>query len=86
MPANMNACDWAERIGWKRFFELTGLPFTEHLIDDFPGSCLLYLASEHAVQILAMFGDGFAPARLINRKQENSHGWRRYFRKKKCHR
>lgn len=27
--------DWAERIGWERFFELTGLPFTEHLIDDF---------------------------------------------------
>ena len=26
---------WAERIGWERFFEKTGLEFTEHLIDDF---------------------------------------------------
>jgi sulfite reductase beta subunit len=27
--------DWAERIGWERFFEKTGLPFTDHLIDDY---------------------------------------------------
>jgi len=27
--------DWAERIGWERFFEKTGLEFTHHLIDDF---------------------------------------------------
>ncbi|MDE5879712.1 MAG: dissimilatory-type sulfite reductase subunit beta, partial [Desulfovibrio sp.] len=27
--------DWAERIGWEEFFKLTGLEFTEHLIDDF---------------------------------------------------
>ena len=27
--------DWAERIGWESFFELTGLEFTHHLIDDF---------------------------------------------------
>ena len=27
--------DWAERIGWERFFEKCGLEFTEHLIDDF---------------------------------------------------
>ncbi len=27
--------DWAERIGWERFFELTGLAFSHHLIDDF---------------------------------------------------
>ncbi len=27
--------DWAERIGWERFFEVTGLEFTHHLIDDF---------------------------------------------------
>jgi len=26
---------WAERIGWERFFEKTGLEFTHHLIDDF---------------------------------------------------
>jgi sulfite reductase beta subunit len=27
--------DWAERIGWERFFDKCGLPFTEHLIDDY---------------------------------------------------
>ena len=27
--------DWAERIGWEKFFELTGLEFSHHLIDDF---------------------------------------------------
>ena len=27
--------DWAERIGWERFFEKTGIEFTHHLIDDF---------------------------------------------------
>ncbi|WP_027721273.1 dissimilatory-type sulfite reductase subunit beta [Maridesulfovibrio zosterae] len=27
--------DWAERIGWERFFEKTGIEFTPHLIDDF---------------------------------------------------
>ena len=27
--------DWAERIGWEKFFEKTGLPFTHHLIDDY---------------------------------------------------
>lgn len=27
--------DWAERIGWERFFEKCGLPFTGHLIDDY---------------------------------------------------
>lgn len=27
--------DWAERIGWEKFFELTGIPFTHHCIDDF---------------------------------------------------
>jgi sulfite reductase beta subunit len=27
--------DWAERIGWERFFEKTGIKFTKHLIDDF---------------------------------------------------
>lgn len=27
--------DWAERIGWEEFFKLTGLEFTEQLIDDF---------------------------------------------------
>lgn len=27
--------DWAERIGWEKFFEVTGIPFTQHCIDDF---------------------------------------------------
>lgn len=27
--------EWAERIGWERFFSMTGLDFTHHLIDDF---------------------------------------------------
>jgi sulfite reductase beta subunit len=27
--------DWAERIGWEKFFEKCGIPFTEHLIDDY---------------------------------------------------
>jgi sulfite reductase beta subunit len=27
--------DWAERIGWERFFEKCNLKFTHHLIDDF---------------------------------------------------
>jgi len=27
--------DWANRIGWERFFEKCGLEFTAHLIDDF---------------------------------------------------
>jgi len=27
--------DWAERIGWEKFFEVCGLEFSHHLIDDF---------------------------------------------------
>lgn len=27
--------DWAERIGWEKFFEKCGLEFTEHLLDDY---------------------------------------------------
>jgi sulfite reductase beta subunit len=27
--------DWAERIGWERFFDKCELEFTHHLIDDF---------------------------------------------------
>jgi sulfite reductase beta subunit len=27
--------EWAERIGWEKFFEVTGIEFTEHCIDDF---------------------------------------------------
>ena len=27
--------EWAERIGWEKFFEKTGIPFTEKSIDDY---------------------------------------------------
>ncbi len=27
--------EWIERVGWERFFDLTGIPFTVQLIDDF---------------------------------------------------
>lgn len=27
--------EWIERVGWDRFFELTGIPFTAQLIDDY---------------------------------------------------
>jgi len=27
--------EWIERIGWEKFFDLTGIPFTEQHIDDF---------------------------------------------------
>ena len=30
--------DWAERIGWERFFDVCELDFTHHLIDDFRDS------------------------------------------------
>lgn len=29
--------EWVDRIGWPRFFKLTGIPFTEHHIEDFGG-------------------------------------------------
>ena len=34
--------DWAERIGWERFFEETGLEFSWHLIDDYPPTPYFY--------------------------------------------
>ncbi|MCW8952073.1 MAG: dissimilatory-type sulfite reductase subunit beta [Rhodospirillales bacterium] len=30
--------EWIDRVGWPRFFELTGLPFTKYHIDDWAGS------------------------------------------------
>jgi len=30
--------EWVERIGWPRFFRITGLPFTKQHIDDFKGA------------------------------------------------
>ena len=39
--------DWIDRIGWPRFFEKTGLPFTKYLIDDWTGSRANLNASTH---------------------------------------
>jgi sulfite reductase beta subunit len=39
--------EWIERIGWPRFFEGTGLPFTKHLIDDYKGARGTLNASTH---------------------------------------
>ena len=39
--------DWVERIGWPRFFEKTGLPFTKYLIDDWRGARANLNASTH---------------------------------------
>jgi dissimilatory sulfite reductase beta subunit len=39
--------DWIDRIGWPRFFEKTGLPFTKYLIDDWRGSRNTLNASTH---------------------------------------
>jgi len=29
--------EWIERIGWPRFFEMTGLPFTKYHIESWRG-------------------------------------------------
>ena len=39
--------DWIDRIGWPRFFEKTGLPFTKYLIDDWRGARSNLNASTH---------------------------------------
>ena len=39
--------DWIDRIGWPRFFEKTGLPFTKYLVDDWRGSRYNLNASTH---------------------------------------
>lgn len=39
--------DWIERIGWERFFELTEIPFTWHLIDDYRLAYDTYRTSVH---------------------------------------
>jgi sulfite reductase beta subunit len=39
--------EWIDRIGWPRFFELTGLPFTKYHIDDWRGSRGSLNASTH---------------------------------------
>jgi sulfite reductase beta subunit len=39
--------EWVERIGWPRFFELTGLPFTKFHVDNWRGSRASLNASTH---------------------------------------
>lgn len=39
--------EWIERIGWERFFELTEIPFTWHLIDDYRLAYDTYRTSVH---------------------------------------
>ena len=39
--------EWIERVGWPRFFELTGLPFTKYHIDDWRGARSSFNASTH---------------------------------------
>ena len=39
--------EWIERIGWPRFFELTGIEFTRYHIDDFKFAGLTYARSAH---------------------------------------
>jgi len=39
--------EWIERIGWPRFFELTGIEFTRYHIDDFKHAGLTYARSAH---------------------------------------
>jgi sulfite reductase beta subunit len=39
--------DWIDRIGWPRFFEKTGLPFTKYMIDDWRGGRVNLNASAH---------------------------------------
>lgn len=39
--------EWIERIGWPRFFELTGIEFTKYHIDDFTHAGVSYRTSMH---------------------------------------
>ncbi len=39
--------EWIDRIGWRRFFELTGIEFTKHHLDDFKHAGLTYHTSAH---------------------------------------
>jgi sulfite reductase beta subunit len=39
--------EWIERIGWPRFFQLTGIPFTRYHIDDFRYAGTTYARSTH---------------------------------------
>ena len=44
--------EWAERIGWERFFEKCELEFTHHLIDDFRDPAYFTWRQTSAVQVL----------------------------------
>jgi sulfite reductase beta subunit len=39
--------EWIERIGWQRFFEKTGFPFTKYHIEDGPNAMWTYNRSTH---------------------------------------
>ena len=39
--------EWIERIGWPRFFELTGIPFTRYHVDDFRYAGTTFARSTH---------------------------------------
>ncbi|MDR5727147.1 MAG: dissimilatory-type sulfite reductase subunit beta [Terriglobia bacterium] len=39
--------EWIDRIGWPRFFDLTGIEFTRYHIDDFKNAGLTYARSAH---------------------------------------
>ena len=39
--------EWIERVGWPRFFQLTGIEFTRYHIDDFKHAGLTYARSAH---------------------------------------
>jgi sulfite reductase beta subunit len=39
--------EWIERIGWPRFFEMTGIPFTRYHIDDFKNAGQSFARSTH---------------------------------------
>jgi dissimilatory sulfite reductase beta subunit len=39
--------EWIDRIGWPKFFELTGIEFTRYHIDDFKNAGLSYARSTH---------------------------------------
>jgi sulfite reductase beta subunit len=39
--------EWIDRIGWPRFFELTGIPFTRYHLDDFKHAGQSYARSTH---------------------------------------
>ena len=39
--------EWIDRIGWPKFFELTGIEFTRYHIDDFKNAGLTYARSTH---------------------------------------